>query len=118
MQAAPGRREKALQALTSLVNSMVGGSVPEEVAPYLAGARLHAALKKDGGIRPIAVGNLLRRLVGKCSATRLQDRAATLLSPHQLGVGVRGGCKAILHTVRQILEADPSLWTGWLPWKR
>ena len=55
------------------------------------------------------MGNLLRRLVGKCCATRLQERAADLLSPHQLGVGVRGGCEAIVHTVRRALEEDPSL---------
>ena len=110
LQAAPGRRDKALQGLTRLTNVMAGGGVPEEVAPYLCGARLHAALKKDGGIRPIAVGNLLRRLVGKCCASELQHRAATLLSPNQLGVGVRGGCEAIVHTVREPLKANPSLY--------
>ena len=74
---------------------MVGGGVPEEVAPYLAGARLHAAIKKDGGLRPIAVGNLLRRLVGKCCVARLQERASGILSPHQVGVGVRGGAELL-----------------------
>ena len=89
---------------------MTAGGVPSQVAPYLCGARLHGALKKDGGIRPIAVGNLLRRLVGKCCATRVQEKAAALFSPHQLGVGVRNGCEAIVHTVREALATDPSLW--------
>ena len=103
LQSAPGRRNSAVQELTRLVTVMAGGAVPEEVAPFLCGARLHAAAKKSGGIRPIAVGNLLRRLVGKCAATKLQDRAAAHFSPHQLGVGVRGGCEAIVHTVRKAL---------------
>ena len=89
---------------------MTAGGVPSQFAPYLCGARLHGALKKDGGIRPIAVGNLLRRLVGKCCATRVQEKAAALFSPHQLGVGVRNGCEAIVHTVREALATDPSLW--------
>ena len=110
LQAAPGRRQRALQSLTSLVNCMAAGGVPRQVAPYLCGARLHGALKKDGGIRPIAVGNLLRRLVGKCCAARVQEKAAALFSPHQLGVGVRNGCEASVHTVREALAADPSLW--------
>ena len=76
LQAAPWRRQRALQSLTSLVNCMTAGGVPSQVAPYLCGAHLHGALKKDGGIRPIAVGNLLRRLVGKCCATRVQEKAA------------------------------------------
>ena len=84
LQAAPARTDRVRKSLTSVVNVMVGGGVPQEVAPYLAGARLHAALKKDGGLRPIAVGNLLRRLVGKCCIARLQDRAAGILSPHQV----------------------------------
>ena len=110
LQSAPGRRERALASLTRLVNVMAGGGVPEDVAPFLAGARLHAALKKDGGIRPIAIGNLLRRLVGRCCSTRLQEKSSAFFSPHQLGVSVRGGCEAILHSARKILEADPSLW--------
>ena len=114
LQAAPGRKDRALKSLTEVLNVMVGGGVPQEVAPYLAGARLHAALKKDGGLRPIAVGNLLRRLVGKCCVTRLQDRAAGILSPHQVGVGVRGGAEGIVHTARQVLEGDPSLWCAQL----
>ena len=110
LQAAPGRRDRALQGLTKLLNVMVGGGVPEEVAPYLAGARLHAAIKKDGGLRPIAVGNLMRRLVGKCCVARLQERAAGILSPHQVGVGVRGGAEGIVHATRKILKENPTLW--------
>ena len=83
------------------------GDVPESVASYLCGARLHAGNKKSGGIRPIAVGNLERRLTSKCAASRLSDRAAALLSPYQVGVGVRGGCEALVHAVRQVLEENP-----------
>lgn len=84
--------------------------VPEAVAPYLCGANLFGAKKKCGGVRPIAVGNFLRRLTSKCFSFALADRAAALLSPHQLGVGVWGGLEAILDTVRQVLqEGDDSL---------
>ena len=52
--APPNRRAKALEAVTRLVNIMSAGEVPEEVAPYLSGARMQAGIKKDGGLRPIA----------------------------------------------------------------
>jgi hypothetical protein len=100
----PNRRDKATEAITRLVNTMAGGSVPAEVAPYLSGARLHAGNKKDGGIRPIAVGNICRRLTSKCFMYAVTDRAGNLLGPHQLGVGVRGGLEAIVHSVRQVVE--------------
>ena len=62
---APGNRtEKGLEALTKLVNCLAAGDLTEEAAPYFCGARLYAGNKKSGGIRPIAVGDVLRWLRG------------------------------------------------------
>ena len=102
--APPNKRAKALEAVTRLVNVMSAGDVPESVAPYLSGARMQAGLKKDGGIRPIAVGNLLRRLTSKCSMAGVVEKAVTKLSPHQLGVGVNGGLEAVIHAVNTVME--------------
>ena len=108
----PNRTDRASTAITKLVNCMGGGNVPVEVAPYMCGARLFGALKKDGGLRPIAVGEIFRRLTSKGFSHALRDRAATILSPNQLGVGVPGGCEALAHTLRQVVEDghdDPDL---------
>jgi hypothetical protein len=86
---------------------LVTGHLPEEAAPYFSGARLFGGKKKDGGIRPIAVGNITRRLVSKCFSFALSEKAARLLALFQLGVGVRGGCEALVHTVRALME-DPN----------
>ena len=45
-----------LASLTGVLNKMSAGLMPEEVAPYFCGANLFATLKKQGGIRPVAVG--------------------------------------------------------------
>ena len=50
-------------------------------------------------MRPIAVGETLRRLVAKCMCAALQQAAAARLSPTQVGVGVQGGCEAAVHAV-------------------
>ena len=111
LKVAPGNRgEKACTALTKLVNVLAAGRLPAPVAPFFCGARLHAARKKDNGLRPIAVGNLIQRLVSKVFATALADKAAAFLKPHQLGVGVAGGCEAATHAVRQALQEEPSSW--------
>ena len=104
--APPNRTDKATAAITKVVNAMAGGSLPDQAAPYMCGARLHAAQKKDGGVRPIAVGNMLRRLTSKCFTQADPDRAAAILAPLQLGVGLPGGCEAIAHSVRQVLEEE------------
>ena len=52
------------------------------------------------------MGETLRRLAAKCMVVSSSFKAANLLAPLQLGVGVRGGCEAIVHGVRAVLESD------------
>ena len=107
LQCSTTRRDLASSALTKLLNAMITGKIPDEVTPYFCGAQLHASKKRDGGLRPIAVGNLLRRLTSKCLAAAVADKAAGLLAPLQAGVGVHGGCEAIVHATKQALDENP-----------
>ena len=54
-----------LIALTSFCNLVLEGKTPVSVHPIFFGARLTALKKSDGGVRPIASGCTLRRLVAK-----------------------------------------------------
>jgi hypothetical protein len=54
--------QKALRALTKLCNFLLSGQLPSEICHLLHGASLCALNKKDERIRPIAIGNCLRRL--------------------------------------------------------
>ena len=101
---ANARGAATLGQLTRLVNLMAAGRMPEAVAPYFCGANLFAAKKKDGGLRPVAVGETLRRLVAKCLAFKVAEEAAAFLTPLQFGVGVQGGCEAIVHAARETLQ--------------
>jgi hypothetical protein len=98
-----GRGAAALGALTRLVNAMASGKVPAAAAPFIFGGSLFALLKKTGGLRPVAVGDVLRRLTSKSIAYSVAGRAAQHLRPFQLGVGVRGGCEAVVHSTRATL---------------
>ena len=102
----PERGAQILRALSSLVNLLCGGRTPPEVVPHLCGATLLACKKKSGGVRPIAVGEVLRRLTSKCLTHAVQEEAISVLTPLQLGVGVKGGCEAIVHSVNRVLEDD------------
>ena len=84
---------------------MAAGLLSKEIAPFFCGGRLHALRKNDvGAIRPIAVGEVFRRLVAKCLAFKLSPQAQTFLEPHQLGVKTRGGCEATIHATQSILS--------------
>ena len=62
--------------------------------PIFFGATLIALQKKEGGVRPIAVGLSLRRLVAKCAGLHVMRTVGAGLAPLQLGCGVSLGCEA------------------------
>jgi Reverse transcriptase (RNA-dependent DNA polymerase) len=103
MIAGKGQDEALLEAITDLVNVMLEGRIPESVRPVIFGGSLMANQKKGGGVRPIAVGYVWRRLAGKVACHLIAERSATLLSPRQLGFGVRGGAEAAVHATRRYL---------------
>jgi len=57
--------QDCLAALTRFMNFLLSGKVPSCLAPWLCGATLTALLKKGGGVRPIAVGEVLRLLASR-----------------------------------------------------
>lgn len=93
----------ALEALTDLINAMAAGEAPVTARALLAGASLHALAKKDGGIRPIAVGETLRRLTSKLVGTRAVDEAREYLQPLQCGVRCANGAEAVVHMTAQYM---------------
>ena len=96
-----------ISALTSFVSHVANGNTPESVRPYVFGATLIPLAKKDGGIRPIAVGQTLRRVVAKCMRGRVMHSVGGDLAPLQLGCGVPLGCEAAAHATRQFLHHMP-----------
>ena len=89
-----------LDQLTAVVNLLARGRACASIAPSLAGAGLVALPKPSGGIRPIAVGELLRRLTGKCLMHAVRPEARDYFWPAQAGVAVKGGAEAAVHGLR------------------
>ena len=80
--------------------------LPAGVAPVFFGGRLLALCKKSGGVRPIAIGFFsLRRLASKCANQCGPNRLKSYFHPHQVGVGIHGGCEAAIHSDRRFLES-------------
>src|SRR6266516_129866 len=92
------------EALADFTNLVLSGGVPIAVRQIFFGATLFPFIKKDGGIRPIAVGLTLRRLVAKIASFRALSSCAAVLGPSQLGVGVKGGAEALVHSARMYVQ--------------
>ncbi|CAE8636187.1 unnamed protein product [Polarella glacialis] len=96
----PAHRAAVLEQLTAVVQLLVRGEAPEAVAPTLAGAGLFAMPKATGGVRPIAIGEVLRRIVGKCLCASVKEEAKRFFHPSQVGVACPTGIDAAVRSAR------------------
>ena len=81
--------EGVLAALTVITNQALSGYLPQELQTYICGGKLVPLTKKDGGIRPLVVGECLRAIIAKAAGEQVADDV-TALQPLQIGVGGRG----------------------------
>ena len=96
--------DEALTSLTKLANHLVAGLAPRELAPFVAGAPLMALAKAGGGLRPIAIGETIRRLVSKCCCEATVEDAKIIFGSLQVGVATSGGAEASVHAVRRLAK--------------
>ena len=96
---------RLLKALANLCAKLLRGQISGHAHDFLFAANLTAIRRKDGGIRPIAVGDDFRRLASKIAAKRIIPELRRQLPPVQLGVGVSGGCEAAAHAIRAFVQS-------------
>jgi len=98
----------------TLVTAVSAGRLHPRAAPLLCAARLIKLRKKDGGVRPIAVGDTLRRLVAKWLLATSQGRSATaVLAPLQNAFAEGSPCEVVAMGVQAHVDAIHGS-TGWL----
>ena len=93
-----------LAALTQFVEIVLEGHCPK-VSTFFFGVRLIGLNKKDRGVRPIAIGFTLRRLVFKSTSRFAVAQFAPLLCLRHLGVGTNGGYEAAIQSARRFLHS-------------
>ena len=94
-----------LENLTRLVSKSLSGNLHVDIAPWLIGAPVEALRKMSGGVRSITIGEVLRRLVSRVRCSAIKSRLPDVLLPYgQVGVGVKGGLEAAVHSIRSYIE--------------
>ena len=89
-----------LHALASIFTKCLKGQAPPRLTEWMAGAILTPLRKPNNDVRPIAVGETLRRIAGSILIARSRDTIVNHFAPHQLGMCTRHGTEVITHAVR------------------
>ena len=94
-----------IRALAAFATAWAEAKLPPAHSPFLCGANLTPLKKTDGGVRPVAVGETLRRLVGKVLLSTGPARAQVAsLTPLQVGVGVRSAAEAVAMGTQALVD--------------
>lgn len=96
------KRDEVQKFLILLTRLFQTGTVPG--IQLLTLSRLVALDKPDGGVRPIAVSEILYRLIAKVALRR--SFKPEQLAPFQLGVQSPGGVEPIIHLLHDFYNGD------------
>ena len=95
-----------LKPLTKLINLIGDGKIPEPLRPLIFGAKLIPLIKIDGGLRPIAIGNTLRRIASKCTGSKALAERQNFFGNVQAGCGTKRGAEIAAHSFRNLIGRD------------
>lgn len=78
---------------------------PHTIEPLVA-CRLIPLDKGEGAVRPIGVGEVLRRIMAKCVMKNLKQDVIDASGSLQVCAGLKCGSEAAIHATRKMFEAD------------
>ena len=100
--------EDTLELLYEAATSLAQAKVPSSIASALMSARLTALSKKDGGVRGVATGCSLRRLVARALAKQFSSHFEEECAPFQYALSTRAGTDYVGHLLRAATDASPT----------
>jgi hypothetical protein len=96
--------QSVLDSLAFFCGNFVSGHFSTIISPFYGCARLIPLVKKNNGVRALAVGKSLRRMACKLALTLVSSDIGPFFQPTQLDVGCPNGTDTIIHSVASIME--------------
>ena len=75
---------------------------PEHLESYVA-CRL-VPLDKNPGLRPIGIGETLRRIIGKVVSWVFKDDVMNTVGPLQVAAGMKSGSESAIHAIKEMFD--------------
>ncbi|CAI7908502.1 unnamed protein product, partial [Closterium sp. NIES-54] len=99
-----------LSLLLEVFNQWVAGQVPERARPWLAASNLVGFSKPNGDVPPVAIGEVLPRILARALCISLRPAMVSYFLPcNQLGAGTRVGVEILTHSFWSTLATHPDL---------
>ncbi|MHB1956108.1 MAG: reverse transcriptase domain-containing protein [Sulfobacillus sp.] len=95
--------DECLIGLARLLQDICNGNTGDTLREYLLSSMLIPLPKANGKVRPIAIGEQLKRAADAYMNTQILQQARSLCQPHQFGLGTPGGCERVVHGVNAML---------------
>ena len=84
-------------SLCHMLRDLINGALSKQTMTRLTRSRLVAIPKANGGVRPIAVGEVILKLAEIVLLQRHEKKLLHIFSPWQYGVIAKAGCERIIH---------------------
>ena len=101
--------EDTSELLADAAQHLARADIQRDVAESLRMARLTALAKKSGGVRGIATGEVLRRLVARTVAQQFAKQFDAATQPYQFALSTRAGTDCLVLLIRALTDLDPDL---------
>ena len=100
-------RSTTAEGLFSVCDLIAQGKIPPAIHEVISSSRLIASPKENGAVRPIAIGECLRRFTAKVICIQKKESFNSHFQPIQHGVAVKRGTELLIHHVSLLLELNP-----------
>ena len=98
--------EELADEIAVLAKRICKENIPSDYLKLLWECRLVALRKDDNGVRPVGIGETLRRIVGKCVNKALGNDVQLAAGALQTCAGMESGVEAAIHAMSTIFEED------------
>ena len=93
--------------MVSIICTLIAnGTLPTCAVRLLTASRLIALPKPNGDVRPIAIGECLRRLTARVLCAKKKKDFSDFFAPLQYGVATEGGSELLIHQIQLLLESN------------
>ena len=89
-----------------MINLIGDGKISETLRLFFFGTMLIDLIKIDVELRPIAIGNTLRRIASDCTESKAHSERQNFFGNLHFGCGTKRGAKIAAHSFRNLIERD------------